>query len=186
MERGAHISGFPLIITDEPEVVMSAHNQTDDRQSPDSMELDVDIAMNMGFDSVVHYGYTYNHTFDNADSIETDEVFQGSKSKSNAELERKALMEILQQHRMVVSIPLRTDISVGMVIKLNIPHAETIDGNSGDSLNDDRYLITDLSVNFQPTEGSGVMHLECVKESLTMKIEDAQSAYDSDKGAKNV
>ena len=186
MERGAHISGFPLIITDEPEVVMSAHNQTDDRQSPDSMELDVDIAMNMGFDSVVHYGYTSNHTFDNADSIETDEVFQGSKSKSNAELERKALMEILQQHRMVVSIPLRTDISVGMVIKLNIPHAETIDGNSGDSLNDDRYLITDLSVNFQPTEGSGVMHLECVKESLTMKIEDAQSAYDSDKGAKNV
>ena len=184
MDRGTHLSGFPLIITDEDEVSLSAHNQTDDRTSPDSIEVDVDLAMNKEFKTIIDYTYTSNHTFDNADSIATDEVFQGIKNKDNAKLERRALLEILEQHKMIVTIPLRTDLSCGTVIKLKIPGAETLDGNASENLNDDRYLITDLSLNFEPANASGIMHLECVKESYTMDIADAPGLAESDKEVK--
>ena len=140
--------------------------------------------MNREFKTIVDYTYTSNHTFDNADSIASDEVFQGIKNKDNAKLERRALLEILEQHKMIVTIPLRTDISCGTVIKLKIPGAETLDGNVSENLNDDRYLITDLSLNFEPANASGIMHLECVKESYTMDIADAPGLAESDKEVK--
>ena len=186
MARGTHLSGFPLIITDEDEVMLSAHNQTDDRQSPDSIEVDVDLAMNKEFKTIVDYTYTSNHTFDNADSIASEEVFQGIKNKDNAKLERRALLEILEQHKIIVTIPLRTDISAGTVVQLRIPGAETVDGNVSDNLNDDRYLITDLSLNFEPAGGGGIMHMECVKESYTMNIQDAPGLEKTDKAVKEL
>jgi len=85
---------------------------------------------------------------------------------------------------MIVTIPLRTDISAGTVIKLKIPGAETLDGNVSSNLNDDRYLITDMSLNFEPAAASGIMHLECVKESYTMEIADAPGIESSDKAVK--
>ena len=186
MARGTHLSGFPLIITDEDEVMLSAHNQTDDRQSPDSIEVEVDLAMNKEFKTIVDYTYTSNHTFDNADSIASEEVFQGIKNKDNAKLERRALLEILEQHKIIVTIPLRTDISAGTVVQLRIPGAETVDGNVSDNLNDDRYLITDLSLNFEPAGGGGIMHMECVKESYTMNIQDAPGLEKTDKAVKEL
>lgn len=187
MSKGQkHVSGFPLIITDDEEVMLSANNQMDEREAPSIIELDVDLAMNKAFETKVEYGYTSNHSFDNADDISTDEIFSGSKTKDNARLERSALLEILEQHKIIVTIPLRTDISVGTVIKLNIPNAETIDGNVSDTLNDDRYLITDLSCNIEIGTATGVMHLECAKESYTMKVVDAPGLADSDKSPKEI
>ena len=187
MSKGQkHVSGFPLIITDDEEVMLSANNQMDEREAPSIIELDVDLAMNKAFETKVEYGYTSNHSFDNADDISTDEIFSGSKNKDNARLERSALLEILEQHKIIVTIPLRTDISVGTVIKLNIPNAETIDGNVSDTLNDDRYLITDLSCNIDIGTATGVMHLECAKESYTMKVVDAPGLADSDKSPKEI
>jgi hypothetical protein len=186
MARGTHLSGFPLIVTDEDEVMLSAENQIDERESPNSIEVDVDLAMNKEFKTLVDYTYTSNHTFDNSESIAEDEVFQGTKHKDNGRLERRALLEILEQHKMIVTIPLRTDISAGTVIQLAIPGAETLDGNVSNNLNDDRYLITDLSVNFEPASASGIMHLECVKESYTMNVMDAPGLESSEKAAKEI
>ena len=86
-------------------------------------------------------------------------------------LERKALLETLEQHRCIVTIPLRTDLSVGTLIQLQLPAAQPPSkGDVSDKLNDDRYLITDISINGSPNLGIGEMVLECSKESFNNKI----------------
>ena len=99
-------------------------------------------------------------------------MFQGYKSVDNARLERRALMETLQQHKIVVTIPMRTDITVGNVIQLEIPAPEV--SNKEDKLNDGRYLITDLSLSLNIPKNEGEMYLECVKESYASKVSEVK------------
>ena len=104
-------------------------------------------------------------------------MFQGYKSVDNARLERNALLEILQQNKIVVTVPMRTDLTVGNVVQLEIPQPEPT--NKEDRLNDGRYLITDLSIVMSVTSQEGEMHLECVKESFAAKIADVKPLQDA-------
>lgn len=172
MKRGKHLSGFPLIRTGEMEKSLTTENQIDPMISPPVTEVDIDFAPNESYDSNVRYDFTSSHLFDNEDTLGNDEVFQGYKSVDNARLERRALMEILQQNKIVVTIPMRTDLTVGNVIQLDIPQPEPT--NKEDKLNDGRYLITDLSIIMSVPNKQGEMHLECVKESFANKIADVK------------
>jgi hypothetical protein len=124
---------------------------------------------------MIVYDYSTNHDFDNG-KIESDDVWSNHKIKDNSKLERKALKQILNQNRLQVIIPVRTDLSVGNIVELNIPEPELQDKQSDtkDKIVDNRYLIVDLqlSLNVQTSEGS--LQLECVKESFAQQItEDA-------------
>jgi hypothetical protein len=175
---GSHVSGdtaYPLVRTGEMEVTLKPDVMSDPMVSPDSGEIDANLPINKNFQSVVEYGYTPNHSFDDANDVKLQDVFFGNHISDNAPLERKALLEILQQHRIRITIPLRTDLTVGQVIKLLIPEPESQHGNTDtkDKLNDNRYLIIDQAINFDPLGNNGVCYLECVKESYTMKVDDA-------------
>lgn len=172
MERGKHLSGFPLIRTGEMERSLTLENQIDPMISPAVTEVDIDFPPNESYDSNVRYDFTSSHLFDNEDTLGNDEVFQGYKSVDNARLERTALLEILQQNKIVVTIPMRTDLTVGNVIQLEIPQPEPT--NKEDKLNDGRYLITDLSISMSIPSKEGEMYLECVKESFAAKIADVK------------
>ena len=177
-KNGAHVSGskgFPLVRTGEKEITRKPEIITDPLKSPKSGEIDANSAINTNFQSVIEYSYTPNHSFDNSNDIKSQDVFFGNHIKDNAPLERTALLEILQQHRIVITIPLRTDVTVGQVIRLLIPEPESQDPNTDtkDKLNDNRYLIIDQSINFNPLGNNGVCYLECVKESYSMKVDDA-------------
>jgi hypothetical protein len=172
MNRGKHLSGFPLIRTGEMERSLTLENQIDPMISPAVTEVDIDFPPNESYDSNVRYDFTSSHLFDNETTLDTDEVFQGYKSVDNARLERTALLEILQQNKIVVTIPMRTDLTVGNVIQLEIPQPEPT--NKEDKLNDGRYLITDLSISMSIPSKEGEMYLECVKESFAAKIADVK------------
>ena len=79
---------------------------------------------NDGREARVVKAYSMNHSWDDANDITTPPLFKGVESKDNSKLERMALLETLEQNRCVVTIPLRTDLSVGTVIKLELPPAE--------------------------------------------------------------
>ena len=67
-----------------------------------------------------------------------------------------------------------------MIIKLQIPTPEVPgEGDKSDKVNDDRYLITDLAVNGDPQAKTGLLQLECVKESYAKKMEDAKPLDDA-------
>ena len=52
------------------------------------------------------------------------------------------------------------------------------EGDKADKVNDDRYLITDLSIDGNPASKTGIINLECVKESYAQKIESAKPLDD--------
>ena len=79
----------------------------------------------------------------------------------------------MKQNRITAQIPLRTDLSVGMIIKFGIATPEVMgEGTKYDKANDDRYLITDMSLSASPSSKQGVLTLECVKQSYAEKLEE--------------
>jgi len=179
-KRGDHISGFPMIRTDNDsnpyeEIVRTADVITDNHVPPASKDFTVDLAPNKAFESLVLTGYTSNHDFDNSESIEEDGAFIGNVIKDNAPLERIGLLETLEQNRIVVTIPLRTDLTVGQIIRLNIPESESQHDGAvvKDVVNDNRYLIVKLTIDADPIKFRGVCNLECVKESYAKDIRTA-------------
>jgi len=171
-ERGKHLSGYPMIhMEDDYEYVFTSENQVDKTQSPQISELDVDLPPNKHFNSLIEYEYQMNHSFDDSNDITTNDIFKGADNKDNSKLERRALLETLQQQVITVTIPLRTDLSVGTVVILKLPSNEpTSEQDVSDKLNDGRYLITDINVAGNPAKGVGVIHMECVKESYMDKL----------------
>ena len=172
-KRGKHLSGHPMLLLDEHERTLTTGNLIDQETDPVVNEIDIALAPNKEFESMVLYEHDMNHSFEDADDISNNEIFSGLKVKDNAKLERRAMLETLQQHKIVVTIPLRTDLSVGNVIQLSLPGGETGGADNPDSVNDDRYLITDLNVNGNPSDAAGICYIECVKESYALPIKDA-------------
>ena len=70
-----------------------------------------------------------------------------------------------------MTIPLRTDLSVGTIVNLEIPEPETGNQND-DKANDQRYLITDIAIRANPAESLGQLTMECVKESFAVDLRD--------------
>ena len=175
MKKGNHVSGHPMLYVDDLERVLTAGEVTEMTTSPEVSETDVDIQPTQEFGGVIINDYHNQHSFDNATSLSDPEVFESRKLNDSGVLERRALLDILQQHRIQVTIPLRTDLSVGMIIKFVMTTPETMGvGDKADKVNDDRYLITDLAVEGSTVSKTGTCTLECVKESYAQKIETAK------------
>jgi hypothetical protein len=184
-----HVSGYPMtrtskMLQNNQERMLSTNNMQDKNVSPTVNEIGVDLPPNKSNTAVVVYDYTTNHDFDDSKDISTNSPFSGTTFKTNGLLERRALLEIFQQHRITVTIPLRTDLSVGTVIDLNIPEPELYDDSSSpkDKINDHRYLIINLCVNANPIQRSGTLDLECVKESYAKDISKATPLADASRG----
>ena len=173
MNKGNHVSGGnPMLYVDDYERVLQPGLIVDPEVSPTIDEISVELQPTKEPNTLIINDYHSIHPFDNATNITDPEVFEARKLKDSGILQRRALLEILQQHRIVVTIPLRTDLSAGLIIKLNIKSPELAgDGVIEDKVNDNRYLITDLSITADPLTKRGVCHLECVKESYATKIE---------------
>ena len=179
-----HLSGHPMIRTSKKdtlymsdmfEKVMTTDNVIEGSVSPNVTEIDVDFALPAKYNALHMHDNKMVHSFDNAEKLEDAESFQGWSSKvDSAKLERRAMLEILQQNRIVITIPLRTDLSVGTVIELDIPPAQSSTGgvDISDKMNDNRYLITDICVNGVPADKVGKLFVECVKESYAKRIQD--------------
>jgi hypothetical protein len=187
-QRGEHLSGFPIIRTESElnpyeEVVRTADVILDDTNPPQSKDFTVDLAPNKAFEGVVLNAHTSNHEFDNAKDISEDSTFLGNNIIDNSPLERIGLLQILEQNRIVVTIPLRTDLTTGQIIKLAIPEPESQHDGAvvKDVVNDNRYLIVNLTIEADAVKYRGVCHLECVKESYAKDIRTAVQTKSSPK-----
>tara|TARA_B100002019_G_C21196109_1_gene561505 strand:- start:32 stop:1231 length:1200 start_codon:yes stop_codon:yes gene_type:complete len=180
MNRGeSHVSKFPLIrtestLTDGYEKAFTTENPLGDEFPPvHDVPHQFQMPPNKQKNSMVLYDFDTNHDFDNSSDYSSDEVFSGNKIKDNSKLERFGLKEILNQNRIEIMIPIRTDISVGNIVELIIPEPEVMDdtSNNKDAINDNRYLVADLCLSANIQKGEGILILECLKESYAQKIE---------------
>ena len=115
--------------------------------------------------TTILHEYTTTHMFDNKDNIDDEEVFMGVKHTDNSKLERHALIEILNQNRIEVVIPFTTEVSAGNSISLDLPLGEVSIGLEERDKQDNRYLITGVSVHIDNITHIGTTNLECSKES---------------------
>jgi len=169
-DRSGHISGYPLLRLDEDEKVLTTENLADNQVSPKVTEVDIDLAPNKNLFSTMVYETTMVHPFDDSDAVNSLESFRGIENKDTSNLERNDSMQILDNHKVLVTIPFRSDISCGTIINLILPPAESNTNISADTLNDNRYLITAINFQGNPLEYIGYCHLECVKESYAADI----------------
>ena len=176
-KRGKHLSGNPLIFNDEYEYVYTADNQITEEEPPAVTQMDVDLAPNKHFDAYVIPDYTMTHAFDNNDDVTKDEILSGQITTSNAKLERDALFQLLNQYRVKFSIPFRSDLSVGTIIKVDLPPLEPsaqLKQGVSNKLDDSRYLITHIAAVGDVQKKMGQLYIEGVKESYISKIADVK------------
>ncbi len=174
----SHVSGKPMIRTermltegDGNELGLTTENASsgDKFEAPPVLTKNINnmLAPNRQMTGCVITDYSPKHSFDNSDKYDIDEVFRSGEILDNSTLERRAMMEVLQQNRIKITIPIRTDLQVGQVIELAIPEPEIMDedSNTKDRINDNRYLLTDMMILGEPLKKTGHCNLELVKES---------------------
>jgi len=128
------------------------------------------------YNSLVINDYTTTHVFSNKKTITDDEEYMGIKSSDNSKLERQALIENLAQNTVEVSLPARTDVSVGQKVKFILQTGEAvINENLLELSADDVYLITGLSLQINVIESNGTLNLECSKESRFKSYDSEQT-----------
>ena len=179
----SHVSGKPMIRTERMliegggnELGLTTENATSGNkfEAPPVLTKNINnmLAPNRQMTGCVITDFSFKHGFDNSDKYDTDEVFRSGEVLDNSTLERRAMMEVLQQNRIKITIPIRTDLQVGQVIELAIPEPEIMDENSNtkDRINDNRYLLTDMMILGEPGKKLGHCNLELVKESFAKDI----------------
>jgi len=83
-------------------------------------------------------------------------------------------LELLKQEMISIIVPIRTDVSVGNVVQLQIPEPEIADETSDnkDIINDNRYLVINSCITVNNAKHNGSLHLECVKETFSKITEE--------------
>jgi len=160
-----HLSTHPLIHLDSERVMEFEDSVA--CVDPASIPTDEQLPPNKFPDSFITYGNTMIHSYDD-NLYPLPEVFKAS-SETN-KLERRAMLELLNQHRIVVTLPLRTDLCVGKIITLEIGQLDGGSIKQEDPFNDNRYLITDIAIKGIPDRNYGTMDIECVKESFAQAM----------------
>lgn len=184
MGRGEHVGGYPMVRLNDEEVILRANNQVDRYRPSTHDQLDADAAPNRAYGSVVIKDYTTRHSFGNSSDAFANEPFIGIKNEDSGRLERRALLEMLQQKTIKMTVPLRTDLSVGSKINLSIPEPEVKrpGGKIENELEEGGYLVTDICVDADPNKYTGFLHIEAVKESFGADITSYRPLADTDKG----
>ena len=94
----------------------------------------------------------------------------GDEWNDTGHLERHALLSLFEQQTVKVSIPFRPDIVCGSTIQLNIPTYESEDVRVVNKFNTGAYIITKAVYDINPMKNTGVIQLNCVKDSYAVDV----------------
>ena len=148
-----HVSKVPLIRTErmlehsggQERGLTSAEPSTDASEQVDAPPVkDLphfnQLPPNADFNTNEFFTSYSKHDFDNSDKYDNDDIFRGQSVKDNSRLERTGMLQLLQQQIVNVTIPIRSDLTVGQIVKLNIPEPEILDecADTEDKINDNR------------------------------------------------
>ena len=181
-ERGndeGHVSQYPLIRTSDMETTYKAEEVESSEDSPEFSEEFVDLAPDASYDAMIMYKVNMTNSFSDeaklVDATEGKSITQqkGQEYRDTGHLERAALLSLFEQSQIRVTIPFRSDMTVGTVINLDIPTAEKkTDDMPGDEMMDGRYLIGKITYRISPLDGMGTISMQAIKESYGVDIKE--------------
>ena len=183
-ERGGnegHVSKHPMIRTSDMETTYRAEEVISSQESPDFNEEFVDLAPDASYDTVRMYKVNMTNSFSDeaklVDASEGKSITQqkGQEYRDTGHLERAALLSLFEQSQIKVTLPFRSDMTVGTVINLDIPSPEKkTDDTPGDEMMDSKYLIGKLVYRISPLDGMGSLTIQAIKESYGVDIKEYQ------------
>ncbi len=103
-----------------------------------------------------------------ATSVSTNWV--GDEWNDTGPLERHALFSLFEQQTVKISVPFRPDIVCGSTIQLNIPTYEPEEIRVNNKFNTGAYIITKAVYDINPMKNTGVIQLNCVKDSYAVDV----------------
>ena len=182
-----HTSKFPPIrIHNKADVTYKADDMISSGDSPTFSETTIDKSFHISYDSFTMHKVNMTNAFSDeaklvdATSNKTITQQKGQEYRDTGILERQALLSIMSQNTSTVTIPFRSDMSVGNMVRFNLPTAEVKDdSSSGDELMDNRYLITRMTMTIDPAAGTGSLLLSAVKDSHGVDIKSYNPAKDA-------
>jgi len=181
-ERGndeGHVSKHPMIRTSDMETTYKADEVISSQESPEVAEEFIDLAPDASYDSKITYKVNMTNAFSDEekliDASEGKSITQqkGQEYRDTGHLERAAMLSLFEQSQIRVTIPFRSDLTVGTIILLDIPTAEKkTDSTPGDEMMDGRYLIGKMTYRIAPLEGKGTITMQAIKESYGVDLKE--------------
>ena len=181
-KRGAeegHVSQPPIIRASDMETTFRAEEISSIEKSPEMREEFVDLAPDISYDTNILYKVSMTNAFSDesklVDASEGKSITQqkGQEYRDTGHLERAALLSLFEQSQIKVTLPFRSDMTVGTVINLDIPSPEKkTDDTPGDEMMDSKYLIGKLVYRISPLDGMGSLTIQDIKESYGVDIKE--------------
>ena len=172
-----HVSKHPIIRTSDMETTYKADEIVSSEQHPEFAEEFIDLPPDASYDSKITYKVNMTNAFSDEekliDASGNEKIMQqmGQEYRDSAVLERAAMLSLFEQNQIRVTIPFRSDMSVGTIINLDIPTAEKkTDSSPGDEMMDGRFLISKITYRISPLNGRGTISMQAIKESYGVDI----------------
>ena len=174
----SHVSKAPLINPEDMEITYGAKNVTGTGELAFELEEEVvDFAPKDRVESYLKFDVNPTNAFSDeaklidTNSKETKTQQLGFEKRNTGDLQRRAMLSSINQNQTNVTVPFRTDLSVGTTVKLNFPTFKVDnEDDTKDELQDNTYLITNIRYHMMPVDNEGALTLTCVKESFAKPV----------------
>ena len=175
-DEESHVLKRPLIRAD---VEIPLYKLEDEQGGkPQIEQMFIDRRPDQGFDDVTLHRVNMTNAYSDEEKLidanDSTKVQQqiGLEYRDTGELERRALISILEQNSLRVKLPLRFDMHCGQTVRLNLPSPEVKKGEHvPDELESDIYLIGKITYELSPLNQYGEISIQCPKESFAVDVE---------------
>ncbi len=161
---------FPLVKLDYAEKVSKA-TRSDGQNVPDILDQYQTLSLNetlsadaLSFDRINPTNiFSVSDQLVDSTSSENKQEYIANEFKDDALCKRNSLLLLMDQLKISVVIPFRTDISCGTMIRLSLPLVEPNSEKASNKMDNGSYLITKVNHEIEPIMNRGIMRLECIK-----------------------
>ena len=174
--KGSHVNQNPMIVDDDFVPICKVEDINAEGES-ETQEVFKEQIYNVDFDDkIIHRVNMTNAYSDEEKLVDASEnkVIQqqrGLEYRDSGELERQALLSLMEQNITRVKIPLRFDMMVGQTVDIFLPPPEiNPHEDNEDELEGTNYLIGKLTYEISPQDNYGELTMQCIKESFGTNI----------------
>ena len=174
-KASAHVNQNPMIIDDDFIPICKVDDFLEGE--PETKEVFAEQKYNVDFDDKIIHRVNMTNAYSDeeklVDATESENVQQqiGLEYRDSGELERQALLGLMEQNITRVKVPLRFDVMVGQTVDIKLPPPEiNPQEDNEDELEGTTYLVGKLTYEISPQDNYGELTMQCIKESFGTNI----------------
>ena len=173
-DESSHVQTNPMIIDNDFIPICKVE---DFAEQPEVSKVFEEQKYELDFDDNTIYKFNMTNAYSDeeklVDATGNANIQQqiGLEYRDSGDLERNALLSLMEQNITRAKIPLRFDMMVGQTVSLFLPSNEIdLDDENADKLEGHTYLIGKLTYEISPVDGYGEVTMQCIKESFEEDI----------------